>query len=118
MKKIIYLVLVIILSACIREYFCDCKIIKGCKLIRFVKLSDSSILEKRTLCRNIYFPNDSAYLDTIKLIKLKYDTVTINKISYKIIVSDSIYKKDSVYNIKANDTKRFYDSAYTCKCKD
>lgn len=118
MKKSINLLFLTLICACYRDFTCDCNRIKGCKIVKFIKQSDSSLLEKRVLCRNVYFPYDSAYLDTIKVMKVKYDTVTVNKILYKVLVTDSIYKRDSSSNIRANDTKRYYDSAYTCKCKD
>ncbi len=50
--------------------------------------------------------------------KIKYAPVTVNRILYKVILTDSIYKRDSIVGVRANDTKRYYDSAYTCKCKD
>ena len=118
MKKTLSLFVLFAFSSCIRDYYCDCKTIRGCKTIRFVKASDSSLLEKRTLCRFVYFPYDSAYLDTIKKMKYKYDSLDSPKIAYRVLVSDSIYKKDSVYHIKSNETKKYYDSAYICNCLD
>ncbi len=118
MKKIIPFLILLLTYSCVREYLCDCKRVKGCKIIKLIKTSDSSLLEKSKYCPlGFYNVTDTNYNTILASMKIKYDTVdSSHRISYKVLLIDSIYKRDSQQNIKSNDTKRFYDSAYICKC--
>jgi hypothetical protein len=120
MKKSIYLLLVLVLSSCVRDFFCDCKKTSGCKIIKFLNPNDSTIvLETKVFCPFTYIQYDTTYLSEVKKMKVKYDTVD-TAFSRRIIVKlrDSVTKRDSVFGIRANDTKRYYDSFYRCTCKD
>lgn len=120
MKNLIYLVLLLSFSSCVRDFFCDCNKTSGCKTIQFLNPNDTTnILEIKVYCPKTYIQYDTTYLNEVRKMKVKYDTVD-TAYSRKIIVrvKDSITKRDSVYSIRANDTKRYYDSLYRCTCKD
>jgi hypothetical protein len=74
------------------------------------------ILEKLRSCPVDNYDTDSSYKSSIKVLKLKYDSLKIsNQIEYKIGIQDS-FRLDTQKNVLGAETKLFRTKGYECMC--
>jgi hypothetical protein len=73
--------------------------------------TDGSIIAKKTYCSHYNFSTDRTLFDSISAFRNRYYTNTIT-----VTEKDSIYNRQSVSDVKCNETMQYDTSGYGCSC--
>ena len=71
----------------------------------------TTVITTKTFCSQTDYYADKAFNDSILAFKLRYNTD-----STVVDVRDSIYKYETVKNIKCGETATYINSGYDCNC--
>ncbi len=89
---------------------CDCNKNLGCKILT-LKNAGGSIIMTKTYCSQTDYDTDVILRDSVKAFYTRYNSVTT-----RIDERDSIYKYETVRDLKIKETEQFESKGYGCAC--
>ena len=111
-KKYCFLILLLTLTfsfySC--ETVCDCNKNLGCKILKLKNASGAVIMTK-TFCSQTDYHTDTILQDSVKAFYSRYDPTRASTEE-----RDSIYKYETVNDVKPKEIKSFENNGYSCFC--
>jgi len=101
--------LLILPNSC--RYTCDCDRNMGCKILKVKLNSNGNVLITKTFCSQTNYSTDLILQDSVNnfINKHQSDSTTLTS-------KDSIYKYESVNNVKGSETDNYTKNGFMCVC--